>query len=197
MSPRKYDMARRAAGAAATRQRILTAALQVHAEQGIAAARLADIADRADVATATLYRHFDSYEELVAASCALGLRLRPPPTAETARSVFADVRGRRRRLRQLVDGLFGYYETSAPFIERLRRDSRELEAVAETLSRLETGFAAWVEEALRPDGGREGQLVAAIVDHQTWSALVTHAVADPRAAAVDLLDCAMGLHRRQ
>jgi AcrR family transcriptional regulator len=200
MSPRKYDMSRRAAAAEETRRRIVEATIQVHAEQGIAGARLDDIADRAGVATGTLYRHFPSYEELVAACGALTFGLLPPPTAQTARAAFAGVRGRRRRLERLVEGLFGYYELTGQMVSLLRQDSGELRAVADALSRLEAGFGAWVDEALAPLEGVDHALVRAIVDHRTWGALIAQDVADPRAAAVELLDCATrrdALRRRQ
>lgn len=190
MSPRKYDMSRRAAAAEETRRRIVEATIQVHAEQGIAGARLDDIARRAGVATGTLYRHFPSYEDLVGACGELTFDLLPPPTAETAREAFAGVRGRRRRLERLVDGLFGYYELTGRMVELLRQDCGELRAVADALSRLEAGFDAWVDEALEPLDVVDQALVGAIVDHRTWSAFIAQDVADPRAAAVELLDCA-------
>ncbi len=190
MSPRKYDMSRRAAGAEQTRRRIIEATFQVHAEQGIADARLEDIARRAGVATGTLYRHFPSYEGLVAACGELTFSLLPPPSAETASAAFAGVRGRRRRLEQLLDGLFGYYELTGRMVELLRRDSGKLRAVDETLSRLEAGFDVWVDEALEPLEGINRAFVRALVDHRTWSAMVTQGVADPRTAVVELLECA-------
>lgn len=190
MSPRKYDMSRRAAAAERTRRRIVEATIQVHAEQGIAAARLEDIARIAGVATATLYRHFPAYEDLVAACGSLTFERLPPPSAETARAAFAGMRGRRRRLERLVDGLFGYYELTGRMVELLRQDSGELRAVADAVARLEAGFDAWVDEALEPLEGVDRALVRAIVDHRTWSAMIAEGVADPRAAAVGLLGSA-------
>src|SRR5918997_33011 len=49
MSPRKYDMTRRASAVAQTRQRIIDATLQLHGEQGVAATSWDDIAARAGV----------------------------------------------------------------------------------------------------------------------------------------------------
>jgi AcrR family transcriptional regulator len=190
MTPRKYDMSRRAAAAEQTRRRIVEATIQVHAEQGIAAARLEDIASRAGVATGTLYRHFPSYEVLVAACGELTFTLLPPPSPESARAAFAGLRGRRRRLERLVDGLFGYYELTGQMVELLRRDRGELRAVEDALSRLEAGFDAWVDEAVQPLEGIEPALVRALVDHRTWSALVAENVADTRTVVVALLECA-------
>lgn len=49
---------------APTRQRLLAATLELLAEDGYAAASVARITERAGVASGTLYRHFDSKEQL-------------------------------------------------------------------------------------------------------------------------------------
>jgi AcrR family transcriptional regulator len=190
MSPRKYDMSRRATAVQETRRRIVEATSQVHAEQGIASARIEDIARRAGVATGTLYRHFPSYEDLVGACAALTFAIAPPPTAEAARAAFAGVRSPRKRLERLADVLFGYYERTGRMVELMRADRGKLRTVADALAQLEAGFDAWVEEALIPLEGIDHALVQAVVDHRTWSALNAHGVSDPRAVAVDLLACA-------
>jgi AcrR family transcriptional regulator len=51
---------------AATRERILRAALDLLAEGGYASASVSAIAQRADIATGTVYRHFPSKSELFA-----------------------------------------------------------------------------------------------------------------------------------
>src|SRR3712207_4626602 len=67
MSPRKYDMSKRAAAAEETRRRIVAAAQALHTEQGVAATSWEDIAERAGVGVGTVYRHFPSLDELVPA----------------------------------------------------------------------------------------------------------------------------------
>jgi len=51
---------------AEARQRILTCAYQCVAESGFQSAKVTTIASQAEVATGTIYRHFDSKEELFA-----------------------------------------------------------------------------------------------------------------------------------
>src|SRR5690348_8683947 len=63
---RRYVMGARADAAARTRRRIVDAAMEVQASEGAAASWEA-IARRADVSTATVYRHFRSLDELVPA----------------------------------------------------------------------------------------------------------------------------------
>jgi AcrR family transcriptional regulator len=66
-------MAERQTKSERTRQRILDAAARVFREQGYANARLADIAELADMQTGSLYYHFDSREDLVAEILRLGI----------------------------------------------------------------------------------------------------------------------------
>ena len=66
-------MAERQTKSERTRQRILDAAARVFREQGYANARLADIAELADMQTGSLYYHFDGREDLVAEILRLGV----------------------------------------------------------------------------------------------------------------------------
>ena len=66
-------MAERLTKSERTRQRILDAAAKVFREQGYANARLADIAELADMQTGSLYYHFDGREDLVAEILRLGV----------------------------------------------------------------------------------------------------------------------------
>lgn len=68
--------------AAATRERMITAAIAVFTEQGYAGARMADIAERAGVAVQTLYFTFHTKGELLQACfdhAVLGPEKLPPP----------------------------------------------------------------------------------------------------------------------
>lgn len=56
-----------------TRERILDAAAAAFRDRGFAATRLADIAERADLQTPSLYYHFSSKEELIEEVLALGV----------------------------------------------------------------------------------------------------------------------------
>jgi TetR/AcrR family transcriptional regulator len=62
--PRPYRLGERAAQMAATRDRIVEAAIDLYTEVGISAATLGDIGRRADVAPGTFRKHFPSREDL-------------------------------------------------------------------------------------------------------------------------------------
>src|SRR5919199_571329 len=102
MSPRKYDMSRRAAAVEDTRRRIVDATLALHAEQGIAATRWEQIAARAGVGVGTVYRHFPSLDELVPACGRVSMALLALPAAADAPAVFAGVIDPRARIERLV-----------------------------------------------------------------------------------------------
>ena len=91
MSPRQYSMGARAEAAAKTRAAIVLAARQLHAERGLVATSWDDIADRAGVSKATVYRHFPSLAELVPACAETVFDLIQPLTPEQAAGAFASM----------------------------------------------------------------------------------------------------------
>ena len=67
---RSYSMTARARSTEQTRQRILTATIDLHLQRPAAAIGLDDIASRAEVSVQTILRHFGSREGLVEAATA-------------------------------------------------------------------------------------------------------------------------------
>jgi AcrR family transcriptional regulator len=68
VAPRGYTLKRRAESAATTRERILDATLALYGEVGIPGTTIKAVADRADVARATVINHFGSAEGLLGAT---------------------------------------------------------------------------------------------------------------------------------
>lgn len=62
---RAYDTSKRDAAKAETRDRILEAVVRVILEDGVHAFTMQRVADRAGIALRTVYRHFDSREQLL------------------------------------------------------------------------------------------------------------------------------------
>ncbi len=91
MSPRNYRMTARSEAVAATRGRIVGAAMELHAEHGVRGTGWDDIASLAEVSTATVYRHFPSLTELVPACAREVFDIIKPPTLEEAGSTFAEL----------------------------------------------------------------------------------------------------------
>jgi AcrR family transcriptional regulator len=196
MSPRKYEMRRRAAGVEETRRRILTATRDLHAEQGIGATSWDQIARRAGVGVGTVYRHFPTVQELVPACGALVWETLALPTDPAAE--FAGLEGDA-RLRRLVELLFAVYERGARWIEVGRRENDD-PALPDELrhgnAAREAAFDALVVEALRPLG-QSGQraTVRALTEVGVWRALGDHGI-DGQAAIDTVTRLLVSLLRR-
>lgn len=196
MSPRRrYTMSSRAEAIEQTRRRILEATIQIHDEQGMADAKWEEIARRAGVSLSTLYRHFPSNDELIAACGRLVFEELPPPDPAQAAEVFAELDGAE-RLAQLVKVVFGYYELTHPMMEMVRRDLHRSRAVADGYEVIHQGVEAFVAEALRPLAISKEQaiVVRALLDDRLYSSFIDAGM-DPSVAireAVALLRRATG-----
>ena len=79
---RTYTLKRRAEGQAATRRRIVEAAVELHSSVGPALTSISMVAERAGVQRHTLYAHFPDERSLYLACSALTIERDPPPVAE-------------------------------------------------------------------------------------------------------------------
>ena len=174
MSPRKYEMNKRAAATAATRRRIVDATRELHATQGIAATSWDDIARRAGVGVGTVYRHFPSLDELIPACGRVAMEIVALPEPGAAHSLFDGLRGRRSRLERLVAEVFAIYDRGGDILEATQRERDVHPALAEDSRRMEESLGALIEAALDPiekvaDGDR--RVIRAMLDLATWRAL--------------------------
>jgi AcrR family transcriptional regulator len=160
---RRYRLGRRAEAAGETRRRIVEATFQLHSEQGIAATSMTDIAARAGVSVGTVYHHFASYADAIAACGAYVAEHAPAPTA----ALFDGVTSRQERISRLVRALFDHYER-VPALESVRRDRHltpELDAVAREEARNRRMLAALAA------GPGAAKLVGAFVDIDVYRSL--------------------------
>lgn len=107
--PRQYSMDNRAAASAATRSRVLDAAVDVLADVGAAALTMQMVADAADVALRTVYNHFPSKEELVVDA----YKRLAGATQEAVRSLPMTGTPRERLLR-FVDAFYDAFDEQSP-----------------------------------------------------------------------------------
>ena len=132
MSDVKRPRSTRREQAAATRERMLRAAIEVFAEQGYVGARMADIAARADVAVQTLYFVFHTKPELLQHCfdyAVLGPDRLIPPEQPAMRAV-SGARTGRAALRAFVVGNTEILERVATTDEVARAAIHEPEAAA-------------------------------------------------------------------
>jgi AcrR family transcriptional regulator len=169
MSPRNYDMSKRAAAVAQTRRRIVDATRELHTEQGIAATSWDDIAARAGVGVGTVYRHFPTLDELIPACGAISMQVVALPDPEDAPSVFDGAGAPAERIERLVREAFAIYERGAPELRVVRNEPGVHASVAELGEQLETSLAALVDAA--GIGPADRAVVRAMIDLGTWQAL--------------------------
>ena len=190
---RRYQLRKRADAVEATRRRITEAAMDLHGTVGPARTTMTAVAERAGVQRQTLYRHFASEEELLAACSAHFAALHPRPDVEQWRTI-ADTA---ERLRIALDELYAWYEVTGSMWTTVLRDETLVTALGPALGPLR----AYLDEAARSlaegwgvRGGRRAVLLAAVrhaVDFQTWRSLAGEGGVS-RGAAVELTSAMVG-----
>jgi AcrR family transcriptional regulator len=187
-------MRKRAAGLDATRERIVEATAALHREQGVAATSFVQIAERAGVGAATVYRHFPTLGSLVEACGATVWEAIRPPLPEDAPAVFAGLGSRQQRLERLVAELDAFYDRAAGWLGVAARDRDRVPELDAFLRQVEAGVEALVREALGA-GSEEAavRLVTALTDVSVWRSLrrLEATPAEFRRTVVRLLGCAV------
>ena len=167
METRPYRMKARADRQAATRQRIVEAAVELHTTLGPARTSISAIAERAGVQRHTVYAHFPDEPALFGACSGHWSELHPFPAPERWQSIEDPVRRLRRALRDVYDWYAGVEDDVALF----RRDEHVYPPFREERERSLRSLAASLAAPL----GRR-RLVKAAVGHalefETWRSLV-------------------------
>ena len=168
--PREYKMRKRADDWQKTRERILQATMQLHDEQGVAPTTFSDIAKRAGLGQATLYRHFPTLGDLVQACGGHVWQEMQPPTGEAAAAVFEGLATVDERLEKLVEEIDAFYRRGALRLHLAGRDRDLIPALDYFLKAVEAGVEANVHEALAPAGPpkRTVEVVAALMSFPVW-----------------------------
>ncbi len=191
MAPRKYRMDNRQEAVEETRRRIVDATVALHGEQGIVGTSWEDIAKKADVALATVYRHFPSLNELVPACGQQVAGIMKPPTLETARELFGTASSRVDRIKLLVRELFEFYDRGRIFLDVAFKEAPQVPPLAEFVTAWEADRAEIVKEALRPEGADDvtTRTVVALTDFRVWRSFVDQEV--PIGEAVEVLGASL------
>jgi AcrR family transcriptional regulator len=179
MSPRRYRLERRAETAAETRRRLVDATFALHAEQGIHATTMSHIAERAGVSVGTVYHHFPTYQDAVAACAQHVDESLPLPAAD----IFAGLTSMDARVRRLAQAIFGFYQR-LPEYERVRAERWGMPPIEAYAAREDDNRLALTRDALRPFrvGARVLQVCSALLDVAVYGAL-TRAGMTPGEAA--------------
>jgi AcrR family transcriptional regulator len=169
---RTYRKAKRAEAQEDTRERIVQATLALHLEQGVATTSYTDVAERAGVGAATVYRHFPTIGSLVEACGAHVWRQIEPPRPEDAAATFAGIRSRRARLERLARELDAFYARGALPLWRAEQDRERIPELDVSLRMVDEGVAAMVAAALGDDApSGTVAIVHALSDFALWRSL--------------------------
>jgi len=184
MNKRPYTLRERARQQEATRQRIVEATVELHAEVGPAATTISAIAERAGVQRLTVYRHFPEERGLFEACSALNQARHPPPDA----GLWAQIDDPVARAEAALGALYEYYAAGARGLALVLRDAEELPALREALAPMGTYFGAVAADLAgrwEPAAERAPSLHATVglaLDFWAWRSLAAQGLA-PREAA--------------
>ncbi len=177
---RSYRLGRRAEAAEETRRRIVRATFDLHAEQGIAATTMAHIAERSEVSVGTVYHHFPTYADVIAACGAFTAQHVPSPEE----TLFDGLRGRAKRLRGLVQTYFEYYER-LPALASVRSDCGLAPALQQFVAEEARQRLALSAKAIGTSvRSRKAGVLAALIDLDVHRAFVRQGYTTPDAASV-------------
>lgn len=182
MKRRTYRQGRRGEAAAETRLRIVLATQALHAERGIAATSMKDIAARAGVSVGTVYHHFPSYDDAIAACGQHTRETLPPPDP----AIFEGIEGLATRVHRLAGAVFGFLDR-LPALERVRCDQHLFPMLRQFVEMEAAQRLALVRAALAPAAPGEAaiHLAAAVLDVAVLRALQRSGL-ETEAAAVEV-----------
>lgn len=184
MEKRGYRLRERAKQQEATRQRIIRAVAELHAEVGPAATTISAIAERAGVQRLTVYRHFPDEAGLFLACAAHSEAQRPAP----APTLWEGIADPLRRTEALLGALYGYYAPGAEGLALVLRDAERLPALADALAPMRDYMqmlAGDLARAWGPSPARTrafGATVALALEFWSWRSLAAQGLAPAEAA---------------
>jgi AcrR family transcriptional regulator len=187
---RTYTLKRRAESQAATRLRIVEAAVELHSSIGPALTTISMVAERAGVQRHTLYAHFPDERSLLLACSGLTIERDSPPDAGAWRAVT----DRHERLRVGLRAVYGWYERNAELAACVLRDAEYHPLTKEiTELRLEPFMTAYRDVLGTKLTTKQRAVLRLALSFFTWRSLVRESGLKQGAAVdamVQAIDCA-------
>ena len=172
-------MGTRAEAVAQTRSRIVDAAKALHAERGVVSAGWDDIAARAGVSTATVYRHFPSLAELIPACARSVFDIIGPPGLDEAALRFPPGGSSADRLEHLVRASCACYRKGRDWLHAAHRERDFVPELDAALQVLDDSLMVLVSAAAnRPLSRVELRSLFALCDFPFWWGLTTAGLTD-------------------
>lgn len=184
---RKYELKDRARTQQQTRARIIDALIELHETVGAASTTVTEVARRAGVNRMTVYKHFPTEADMVAACTSHWSELHPPPDID-AWTAIADPD---ERLGVALGELYAYYRKTEAMWTTSYRDAALVESLGAIMDA--TWFASLDRAVERLAAGRglrgrrRDRVAGALrlaVDFPTWRTLTSAGLRDREAADV-------------
>jgi len=184
---RRYELKERARKQAETRLKIVEALVELHETVGASRATVGEVAKRAGVNRMTVYNHFATEAEMVAACTSHWIERHPPPDMAGWKAIGDPDE----RLSRALADLYAYYRETAAMWTAAYRDAPLVPALGTIMD--ETWFALLdtTVDVLAAGRGARGRarvtLRAALrtaIDFPTWSRLTGSGLGDDEAAAI-------------
>ncbi len=172
--PRVYRKKARAQQEEETRQRIVDAAIELHASEGFPGASISAIAERAGVGRVTVYRHFPDYDAIMLACTSHYMGLHPPPQL----SQWEAISDNEELLRTVVADCYDYFQANEPMFTHGAADAVTLPFLAQRMMEIGaywSGVRDWLITRLAPNGHltqEANAVIGLLLSFSGWQALV-------------------------
>jgi AcrR family transcriptional regulator len=181
---KKYELKARAQSQQETRERITRAAVDLHAELGVASTTVAEIARRAGVSRLTVYNHFPDLPSLLPACSAHYEQQHPFPDISAALAIEDPLD----RVGEVLRLLYGWYRETETMFSKVLADRVTVPELDDFLGANNDRQLAEVATALAPaisrSRGQSGRavLLRLALDFWTWRRLTSEGLDDRKAA---------------
>lgn len=176
---RRYRMTARAKTSRRTADKIVQAAVKLHARQGVRATSWDDLAAVGGVSRATVYRHFPDLAALVPSCARAAFAAIDLPAPDVIEREFSGLATAEERLERLVRETCACYERGAEWLHAAEREGDVVPELGAALRRIRKGVAVLVEVALRPASPTEERrrVVGTLLDFTFWRRLRDNGIA--------------------
>jgi len=167
--PRRYRMRTRLTTVKETKDRIVEAAKDLHANQGVQGTSYEEIAERAGVAQGTVYRHFPSLDDLIPA-CAHTIQVLRLLTDDDMAALFHGRPQAWQRLEWIIRATCECYERDGGWLQAARREGDLIPALSQVVGIQQESLRSLIRAALldRDVSQRSVQVLAALIDFPLW-----------------------------
>jgi AcrR family transcriptional regulator len=169
-----------------TRERIVAAAVKLHAARGVQATSWDDLAMAAGVNRTTVYRHFPRLEELIPACARSAFEAIDLPSRSELELRFRDLAGPEARLERVIRESCSCYERGAGWLRAARREADMMPELARVNRKIRAGVRALVDVALgaHPIAPSARTALETVVDYPFWQELIDSGIPPAQAPGI-------------